>query len=504
MTTASKRLTTIRRAYRFRGDAKTGADISYTVYAAALIALIVGFPVSRALVVLLTEPPVLAAMQTPVAPRLVSVLFGLLLVGFAALGRARGPVALSPFFVTLLAGTDLPSSRTLLRPFATTVSIVVAASSALGILVGSVLVLAGSASFVGGVVFVAGCGSFSLIACFVWLWAQRSVHSWVPSVALLAAVIITTISEPLLAAAPWGWAGGLWPADGPPTLSPVILLCVTAGACWVFLPRFLNSLNRATLLQQSQRWQSAATAAVSGDLATALGGFRAKPSIGRAWTAVTKHTMFARFLLRDLTGTLRTPGRFFTGMVFLLLANSISALAFAPTALPAWLPATIGSAIGYLALGVLSDGFRHAAEAAGTSPLYGYSTTRLYLLHAILPLALSFVSGTVGTVIAVLLGAPIISAMAIGIVAVLLVFVRAYDSAKGPLPIILLTPMPSPAGDPSVLAVLGWQADAVLIASVTGTIILSLAASGSLHAIAIAIVVTTALLILLRRRLHKL
>jgi len=48
------------------------------------------------------------------------------------------------------------------------------------------------------------------------------------------------------------------------------------------------------------------------------------------------------------------------------------------------------------------------------------------------------------------------------------VIVRVYDSAKGPLPVFLLTPVVTPAGDLSVLNVLLWQSDAVLLTLALG------------------------------------
>jgi hypothetical protein len=50
--------------------------------------------------------------------------------------------------------------------------------------------------------------------------------------------------------------------------------------------------------------------------------------------------------------------------------------------------------------------------------------------------------------------------------ALLLVLVRVYDSAKGPLPLVLMAPVPTPAGDASALVIAAWQADAVILACV--------------------------------------
>ena len=507
MSAVTDRLGVIRRAYGHRGEARTGTDVSFIVYAVLLVLLIVAFPVIRTIVILLAEPAILSVLQAPNASRVVSVTCGLLLAGVSWIGRVRGPVNLSPFFVTLLACTDMPRSRALLRPFATSTLVAVAAVLASSMLIGGVVVFVGSAALIGGIGFLVACSAFAAISCILWLAGQHlGRHAWVLPIALVALTSLTALIEPLMVLAPWGWVGMSWPATEAPSFVPAILLIVTAVIASLFVPRLLNSLKSQPLLEQGERWQSAATAAITGDVATALSGFRAQPTIGRTWAAVAAQNLIARFLIRDLLGTLRTPGRFLTASVFLILSCTLSALAFIAAPLPAWLPAAAGSATGFLALGVFSDGFRHAAEAAGAPPLYGYTTARFYLLHAILPATACIAATLAGGTIAVALGAPITSAGAVGLVALLQVLVRAHDSAKGPLPLVLLTtPVPSPGGDPTILMVLAWQADALLIGTIGGAITISLTAAGaSLNAAVVAAVMIGGLLILLKRRLHAL
>src|SRR5699024_12821792 len=54
------------------------------------------------------------------------------------------------------------------------------------------------------------------------------------------------------------------------------------------------------------------------------------------------------------------------------------------------------------------------------------------------------------------------------LLALVLVAARARDAAKGPMPLSLMTPIPTPQGDLSVLSVLVWQADALLLAMLAG------------------------------------
>ena len=49
------------------------------------------------------------------------------------------------------------------------------------------------------------------------------------------------------------------------------------------------------------------------------------------------------------------------------------------------------------------------------------------------------------------------------LVAVFITLLRVFDSLRGPLPIGLLLPVPTPVGDVSILNVIAWQADALIL-----------------------------------------
>lgn len=349
----------------------------------------------------------------------------LVITGFVWLGRVRGPVIVSPFFVSLLAGTDVPRRTALRRT---------ALASAL-----------------------------TVIAVFL-----------VPA----AIVAVRLRSEPLLA--------------GAVVLGAVVLgaLCALAWLCGQARtfprPRLLDRLDGEELLAQSLRWQAAGVLASTGDLAAAAGRFRALPRIGRRWRAVGTRPLF---LLRGLVGAARTPLRLAAGVIGLALAGlaigvAVTGLVTSGAHAAWWVLAVIGPVIGHLALGPLTDGFRHAAEAAASPPLYGVSTGGLYVRLAAVPLLVGVVAGAAGGWVgaalagAGLAGAGLVplasSAVLAATVMGVLVVVRAFDSAKGALPLHLLTAnVPSPAGDPTALIMLGWQADALLIAAATGPIALT-------------------------------
>lgn len=138
-------------------------------------------------------------------------------------------------------------------------------------------------------------------------------------------------------------------------------------------------------------------------------------------------------------------------------------------------------------------------QTAARPPVYPWSPLRLALLHAILPLLAAIVLPAAGALLGGSWGAAAGGPEATGwaaSVGVFLVFVRAFDAAKGPLPIILLMPVPTPVGDLSVLSVLAWQSDAVLITLVVaGGLTVALHAAGAFAGLwlAIALVCVAAL-----------
>jgi hypothetical protein len=135
------------------------------------------------------------------------------------------------------------------------------------------------------------------------------------------------------------------------------------------------------------------------------------------------------------------------------------------------------------------------------------STLRLIGLHAVLPVAGGVLFSVLGVVVgAIVLGLAVWSfalwsAIAASVLSVLLlVLVRVYDSAKGPLPQELMAPIPTPAGDASALVVAVWQADAVIIACVAVGVVTANLASGGVAGVAWAVGFTVVVGWMARRR----
>ena len=146
MASAPERLRTVRQVYRRRADGRTTGDIAYAVYVGVLVTAISGVPAIGALAQALAQPVVLHALAAPEAGQVVGLLCGVGLAAFAAIGAVRGPALRSPFLLSVLAGNDLPRSRTLMRPFSAAAIALASIITAIAVMIGTVLVMTGTAT----------------------------------------------------------------------------------------------------------------------------------------------------------------------------------------------------------------------------------------------------------------------------------------------------------------------------------------------------------------------
>lgn len=183
-------------------------------------------------------------------------------------------------------------------------------------------------------------------------------------------------------------------------------------------------------------------------------------------------------LRRDLVGVSRTPGRLGAALIGTLAAVVVAGtVALLPGSL-AWLALAGSAAWGFLALGSVSDGVRHAVEAISAPTLYGVTDLHLLALHALLPIVMVLLTGLVGSTLTGLLGGSPALALAGTAGLFLAVLLRIFDAAKGPLPLALLTPVPTPMGDVSGISVALSQIGALLVATLVPTVIGLLVLSG--------------------------
>jgi len=499
-------LRAVRAIRRARAEGSSRADVAYAVYAGVMVAAIVGVPLVRAVVLYLAEPAA-SAVLVDVGPTVSGTVFALASAAFVALGGVRGPALLSPFLVFAVAGGGHPRRRTLLRPVVRSVLALVVVGAGLALLPALVLAGVGGAT-VGAALAFAGAGALvGAVWAGCWLLGQRvtaAVRAGIV-VGVVATWAVWMAVPETAGVLPWGWFASLFPAGAGAGLGwgaaggALCGLGVLAVAALAVTPALLDGLRGPLLLSQAQRWQTAGTLAFTGDLAMAMGEFRAVPRRGRRLAAIGSGGLALMFARRDLVGSLRTPARFALACAGCLGFGLLITVAVGASGPGAWIAACAAAIVGFLALGVWSDGFRHVAEVAAAPPLYGVSTLRLLGLHAVLPA----VGGVVFSAVGVGVGSVVLGdgfgggawpALAADVLCVLLlVLVRVYDSAKGPLPLTLMAPVPTPAGDASALVVAAWQADAVILAGVvvgvTAVSVADGAVGGALVAMGLGVVV---------------
>lgn len=433
------------------------ADVLYRVYVTVLLLAALTGPALYAVMVSVSSPPLVVLVEHAQFPSLVVACTGLLLVAALAAGQVRGPVVLSPFMVHVTVHGPKPRRVSLHSPFRSALLLLLPLGAVLGALPPAASVRAGEGGpttlVVGG---LAG-ATVGILVTVAWLAGQALTPRTTTWTAVLCLLI----------------AGGLamwWP--GPLGLTGWGLVTAAAGCLLLVVPPLLDRLSGPVLLEQAHRWHTATTAGGAGDLAAAAATYRTRPRRPRPAGAVGDTTLLpVLFLRRDLVGALRTPVRSLVAGGALFLAILMGALS---TTLPdqmAWFVVGTSSLTGYVALGVWSDGFRHSVEASAAPTLYGLSDHQLLSLHALLPLAVVLTLGTTAGLLAVLVGGqPLMAALAL-CGALFCVAVRMFDAAKGPMPLILLTPAPTPMGDASAIPIAMWQADALLLAALVPTTI---------------------------------
>lgn len=484
---ARRSLRLIRTSYRRRGTSRGSGETAYLVYLVVFASITAFFPVARLVVLEMASPAVRAVLAEGVASGalLRSVALGCALFGaaFVALSTVRGPIAASPFMISLLIDGPFPRRRSLLRPFAVALGFVALGFAAAGAVIGAGLG-GGSALWFGT---AAGAFAGALLA---WCWLAGLYlrgRAWVLALALvLWGVLGMLVPE----ASPWGAVGFAMLGSGGALLVVAAISLLLA----LSVPPMLDRLSSEELRTQAFTWQTAGDAAGLGDFATAIGSLQARATHFRGVHAVRDLRLGTLFFVRDLIAALRTPMRF---------GFSVSAMGVLPFAavwvlgVQAAAPALVGAALtiaAYLALGGLTDGYAHAAGTAGAPSIYGWSTRKLFLLHSILPLVLGIAGAVLGWVAAtpmvvdrapfsllgpLLLSVPLMLAMCVA--------ARAYDSVKGPLPVVLTTPISSPAGDPGLLLQLAWRADALIYVAVLGAAAIYLELRAPLAGAAIAV-----------------
>jgi hypothetical protein len=464
-------------------------ESGYAFYVAVLLVAVVAIPLVRALVLGLASPEVLGALISPGSTAVVGLSAAALSAFALLLGPIRGPVLPSPFLAEFLAGSGIARSSALVRPFTVTAAVVSAGAAVVaGISVAALLVGARAELLPAGL-FVAGCVLFSTLLSVLWLIGQscpRRITTPIAVGILVTAVIASAGADGVLLVTPWGWLALLWRSIGESAGSPIWTLVLLAAVPCVLLavPRLLDNLRGSKLVTQSLRWQSIQTLVQTGDVAGAMGTLRAAPMHGRALRIRFRQPQPLATVQRDLVGALRFPLRLAIGSVALVIAGWLVAIVPAVPSGVQWLAALAGALLCYLAVGVWCDGIRNASENFGPASMYGGRDLPRIARHALVPGLAAGVWGSLGVVAACTGGARADVLWWWMALALFLVLVRVFDCAKGMMPISLLMPVPTPLGDLSILTVIAWQADAVLVVLVVGGGLTVLYGSGGFAAAA--------------------
>lgn len=456
------RLAAVRAVRRSRGAHRTRGDMAYLVYITALVGAIVGVPVVRTIALALSTPDALTAAADAAIAQAVAVVVAAAWWGAWALGRVRGPIAPSPFVAAMLSRSDIAPHRAWARRLTGATAQLVLGATAVAALAVSGLLVAGT-HVEAALLFVGAAAAGALPLAALWLAGQvlrrRASTALGAVLTLLLALTVWLPDEtrwmPATALA------SLWPGAGPTASAPlaVALTAALAAMAVISLPLLLARLIPATLEEHAQRWETMTVLATTGDLSGALDRTRSGPTAGRRLHIGFRRPLLVSFAQRDLIGGARSPLRTAAGLVALAAAGAAWAWIAAAPSGPIWVVAIGAGLLTFVALGSFSDGFHEAADTAGRPALYGRPAGRMLLLHLPVPLV-------VGTVIpaltAWLAGAEFVAVALVVAVGVIVVAVRAYDATKGPLPIELLMPVPTPVGDASAFGVWAWQTDALL------------------------------------------
>lgn len=482
-------LSAVREVWATRTTARRRADLLYLLYLVAMTLLVLGIPGLLSAGQLLARPDVLPALTSPHAPRAITAAcFAAAALALQA-GSVRGPALMAPFFIDTLASSGLRRRAVLRRPFVRALLVPVIALVVLSALAGTTLIAAGGAEPAGAVLFAVAAAGTGLLLGAAWLAGQLlervGVRLLYSALLLGGAAVSAVLPVGIGLGAVHPRAPGPAPSSAPLSSAPLLwtlalaslgVLATTAGML------LLDRLRGRVLREQAARWESASTLATSGDLAGASGRFRPPPSGGRRLPAVGPRPLVLLYARRDAVAWLRSPERLAAGVLAGLVGAALltgSTLLGGPLA---WGSVLLGSALLWAASSAVVDGIRHGIHTLGSPSLLGQTAPTQVLLHSPAPMLLMAVIAALGGSATLLLAgaAPDASALLLPVLlSVVLIAGRARDAAKGPMPLSLMTPMPTAQGDLSVLSVVAWQADALLLALLAGVVLAALAVPGT-------------------------
>ncbi|WP_449282957.1 hypothetical protein [Leucobacter sp.] len=489
----------IRAVLRRRGDRIGVSEVSYRIYLAVMLAIIVGAPAVRGVVLWLRDAltggvsgATAGAAGAPgslVAAALTALTA--LLVLAAAHG---GPVHATLPQLDLLHTTPISRARLLAAPVRGGFAAGAAAGALLTGLVAAARALRGELDVeLAAALLLAGTGVGALAAGAMLVGqAGRRVRA-----ALAMSLVVLALIQWGAGTPPDPWSavarllgsvagaerpvglGGL--PDSPLGLAAIPLL---AGAALAALaPVLVSRMRWEALREQAAGADVVRVLAVSGDLGAALARLGAPVRTGRRWRLRPARGLAASIVRRDLLGIARTPARSLAALAGVVFAGALWGLGLAADGpVPAGLLGAGSLLLAFVAAAPWCRGLAAAAAGSGSAPLLPAAPAGLAARHLIVPALLAgaaYLGGALwgSTVPAGLAPASTaeIPGWALPLTGLLLVatalLLRVLSAFKGPLPMKLLAPVPTPMGDMAGLNVLLWSFDGPINAALVGALL---------------------------------
>ncbi|MGP7961459.1 hypothetical protein ACTVCO_11720 [Sanguibacter sp. A247] len=471
---------------------RTLGDVAYAVYVLVLTLGILGGPGLRAAWLAATGARGRDLLAGPELPALCAGVTGLAWAAALVMGQERGPALRPPFLAATLAASSISRLRAFGGPIARATAFLVLAGAGAVLLPGAALVAQGLATG-GDVVGLVGAGALAgLVTAGAWLAGQVLRPGIAGAAALVVgAGAVVSASGSAWASLPWGIVGAAWPgvATSATSATPVTTASLTGGvvlglAATVWLVAGPGWLGAQRIVGQAVRGQRAQTLVTAMDLAAFGELYRAVPRTGRRWRAVGAAPGPGAVVVADVVGSARTPVRLLAGLMTLVAAGAVSGVAMpglvgsgaalTGSALPVGV--VLVAALAYAGASVLCDGVRHAAASRGGLAQHGYPDAIMLALHTLWPLVGGCGAALLGWSLVnrdALPAGPLVAEARVALSIVLAVVVgaigvRVADALKGPMPVELLVPLVTPAGDVSAIGRLMWLSDGPLLVAVLG------------------------------------
>lgn len=513
----------VRVVLRRRGARFDVGDASYRVYIAIMLVIIVVAPIVRAgLLWLRAELPATSGVAaggegspSAVAPVL-TVATALLCLAGSRIGPARAGLPQ----LDLLHVTPVSRAR-LLGP---SVARWLGVGALVGLLAAAVAVAAralrGEFEVGLAVALPLALASIGLLAAAAPLVGQLG-----PRARALAALLLGALAaaqwwtaralDGAGLADPWSIAARLLSdASTQPLLAVVPVAAAVAMIAWT--PAIAARLRWEALREQALRWDTVQTLVVAGDPSAGLARLGAPVRWGRRIRFRPGRGLTGAIAARDLLGVVRAPGRSLLALGGASAAGALWAAAlgaFDPSSIPEasaegrFLLPYVGSALlgaaslllAYLSSSAWCRGMAAAAQGSGSPPLLPVSPASLIARHLVVPAVLTAVALGAGALLGAAAGgligphvrsAPLALLSAV-LVAGVVVAMRAAAALKGTIPLRLLAPVPTPAGDMAGVNVLMWTLDgpiAVLFLGAALGVVWALACAASLAPLGAALV----------------